>query len=89
MVDDIFSKLYPVNVSDDEAIESSTDMNMTPVAAIMDSNRSAFPKDTPLAMAYVPFQKFGEIYEPEVAFNMGTLYKELNKPFLGSAGVMK
>ena len=87
MVDDIFSKLYPVNVSDDdiEAVPAVEDMNIKPV--MMD--RSAFPKDTPLAMAYVPFQKFGEVYEPEVAFNMGTLYKELNKPFLGSAGVMK
>ena len=38
----------------------------------------------PIAMAYVPMQKFQELYNPETAFCAGTLFKELDKPFLGS-----
>ena len=38
----------------------------------------------PIGMAYVPMQRFQELYNPETAFCAGTLYKELDKPFLGS-----
>lgn len=38
----------------------------------------------PIAMAYVPMQRFQELYSPETAFRTGTLFKELDKPFLGS-----
>ena len=37
----------------------------------------------PLAMAYVPFQKFNNLYEVDAAFAAGTLFKELDKPFIG------
>lgn len=36
-----------------------------------------------VAMAYVPMQQWGQIYEPEQAWNNGTLFPELNKPFCG------
>lgn len=39
------------------------------------------PDDPQVAMAYVPFQFLGEMYEPEKAFLCGTLFPELNKPF--------
>ncbi len=38
----------------------------------------------PIAMAYVPMQRFQELYSPETALRVGTLFKELDKPFLGS-----
>jgi len=38
----------------------------------------------PIAMAYVPMQRFQELYNPETALCAGTLFKELDKPFLGS-----
>ncbi|MBE6770178.1 MAG: spore coat associated protein CotJA [Ruminococcaceae bacterium] len=38
-------------------------------------------------MAYVPLQFLKEEYEPTVAFKNGTLFPELNKPFM--AGGMK
>ncbi len=38
----------------------------------------------PIAMAYVPMQRFQELYSPETALRAGTLFKELDKPFLGS-----
>lgn len=47
----------------------------------MTGNASRFPANTPLAMAYVPFQQWGEVYSEEDAFNTGTLFPELNFPF--------
>ncbi len=38
-----------------------------------------------LAMAYVPRQKFREIYECDKALMRGTIYCELDKPFRGSS----
>ena len=39
-----------------------------------------------LAMAYVPMQKLTTVYEPDSALNAGTLFPDLNKPFLGRKG---
>lgn len=35
-----------------------------------------------LAMAYVPWQAFRNVYEPDKALEIGTIFPELNKPFL-------
>ena len=44
-----------------------------------------FPKKTPLAMAYVPFQQERfKAYSPEQGYMLGTMFQELNKPFCGS-----
>lgn len=40
----------------------------------------------PVAMAYVPWQYFEETYEPDKAFQYGTIFPELNKPFYGKGG---
>ena len=40
-------------------------------------------KDMVVAMAYVPWQYFGEVYEPDKALRIGTVFPELNKPFTG------
>ncbi|MBQ5590844.1 MAG: spore coat associated protein CotJA [Clostridia bacterium] len=37
----------------------------------------------PLAMAYVPIQKWRDVYSVDVAHARGTLFSELDKPFLG------
>ena len=39
--------------------------------------------DLPLAMAYIPMQKWRDLYDPEMAFDRGTVFQELDKPFLG------
>lgn len=36
-----------------------------------------------LAMAYVPMQKFEELYNPEVGFDRGTVFCRLDLPYLG------
>ena len=38
----------------------------------------------PIGMAYVPWQKFDKIYDDlEKAFDIGTIFPELNKQFTG------
>lgn len=47
---------------------------------------SGTPLDSlPIAMAYVPMQKWQRLYEPEVALERGTLFSELDLPFIGKA----
>lgn len=40
----------------------------------------------PIAMAYVPWQEWRNIYEAEKGFHKGTIFEELNKPFCGIGG---
>ncbi|MCR5111403.1 MAG: spore coat associated protein CotJA [Ruminococcus sp.] len=40
-----------------------------------------FPKDTPLGMAYVPYQQWGEVYNSGDALENGTLFPDLRFPF--------
>ncbi len=37
----------------------------------------------PLAMAYVPFQRWGSIYDPCRALQRGTIFPDLDLPFCG------
>lgn len=45
--------------------------------------------DFPLAMAYVPMQRFENLYSLDEALCAGTLFKDLDKPFLGSKAERK
>ena len=36
-----------------------------------------------LGMAYVPMQKFENLYDTDMAFKAGTIFKALDKPFCG------
>ena len=40
-----------------------------------------------LAMAYVPWQEWGALYDEEQALCRGTLFPDLDKPFLGGKQV--
>lgn len=40
-------------------------------------------KEYPLAMGYVPWQTWGDLYEPCDALNQGTIFKDLNYKFCG------
>ena len=40
----------------------------------------------PLAMAYVPFQKYENVCSPEEGLSIGTMFGDLNLPFLGRKG---
>lgn len=43
---------------------------------------SKLPEDTVTAMAYVPFQTDTSQFTPDDALTKGTLFKNLEKPFL-------
>lgn len=47
------------------------------VAAMPIDNREV------VAMAYVPIQKLETVYDPDQAYNRGTLFPQLDKPWLG------
>ncbi len=42
-----------------------------------------FPRVTPEAMAYVPFQQPGDLYSAMTGLENGTIFPVLDKPFLG------
>ena len=44
--------------------------------------RYTMPDTFPLAMSYVPYQKFNNYYSEEEALMNGTLFPELDKPFM-------
>lgn len=48
-----------------------------------------FPADMPIAMAYVPWQKWQDIYDTVKGLECGTIFKELDKPFLGKGGMRR
>ncbi len=43
----------------------------------------------PIGMAYVPWQTWRNIYEPDKALQRGTIFEELDKPFYGAQGVKR
>jgi len=43
----------------------------------------------PIAMAYVPWQEWRNIYPAEKALCRGTIFEELDKPFSGIGGCCK
>ncbi len=47
---------------------------------------SSFPAQTPLAMAYIPFQQWEEPYSDERALSSGTAFSGLDKPFSAYGG---
>lgn len=40
----------------------------------------------PIAMGYVPWQRWRSVYEPEKAMKRYTIFEELDKPFMGCRG---
>lgn len=47
-----------------------------------------FPENTPIGMAYVPFQQWNDkIYEPTVALSRGTIFQDLDLPFIGEVAM--
>ena len=64
---DIFPPVHQDNISKPQPEQISSD--------------SRFPERTPLAMAYVPFQQWREVYSEDDALRKGTLFPQLDLPF--------
>ena len=50
------------------------------------STPCSISKEKVLAMAYVPWQKWENIYCPDKGFSRGTIFSDLDKPFYGKGG---
>ncbi len=65
-------------------MHSESDMSMQHMHSEPDMPMmSRFPKQTPIGMAYVPYQQWGETYTAEEALCRGTLFPEIDYPFGG------
>ena len=52
-------------------------------------DRPQWMMDYALAMAYVPRQKWADLYQPDVGFSRGTIFPALDKPFIGEGGMAR
>lgn len=75
--------MIQVNLADMLAKEAENGCESCP----LDSRMSAFPAETPVGMAYVPYQKWKDVYDPAVALERATVFRDLDKPFLGEKAV--
>lgn len=64
---------------------NSPEMYKIPVRPPQNNNSSKFPQNAPLAMAYVPFQEWSDVYSDDEAFPIGTLFPDLDFPFMRGA----
>ncbi len=65
-----------------ESENSRVNMNQPMEDKSYNGGISRFPANTPLAMAYVPFQQWGDTKSPEDALESGTLFDDLVFPFM-------
>ena len=62
-----------------------TNHRQTPVCVVEKTKKDDL-YGMPLAMAYVPWQKWQNIYDAEKGFCRGTIFQELDLPFFGVGG---
>lgn len=72
------SQILSTNHSRNNMLRNDCDMSCN----VSDS----FEMGAALAMAYVPFQNWENIYDPHMALKAGTLFKDLEKRFYGIRG---
>lgn len=46
-----------------------------------------FPAQTPIGMAYVPFQQWEQPYDEAMALSRGTIFPSLDLPWIGEEAV--
>ncbi len=71
------------NIPDAYVTDKKKHSENTPSNSVSDGR---FPERTPLAMAYVPCQQWGETYNIENGFERGTVFPELDLPFSPGEG---
>ena len=74
-INDIVLNSRPVDIRQPSASDAP--------ALCCEQPETEFPKETPVAMLYSPQQSFRNIYCEEDALMRGTIFEELDKPFIG------
>lgn len=74
------------NMPNHNMMTDGNDMNHT-YSMMYDCKVSPFPKETPIGMAYVPYQQWEKPYDEQVALERGTIFPSLDKPFIGEEAV--
>lgn len=70
-----------------EIFKNKTDLSAMGFDEGCPQPKGDFPKDTPIGMAYVPFQKWENPYDDNIALSRGTIFPSLDKPFIGEEAV--
>ena len=55
-------------------------------ASLQPQPMTVFPDVTPVGMAYVPYQLWGDVYHSEEGFHQGTMFPVLDMPFQPEGG---
>ena len=63
--------------------------SMPCMECISPSGNPSCDSDHVLAMAYVPWQQFRNLYDLDRALQVGTIFAELDKPFTGRGGMYR
>jgi hypothetical protein len=67
-------------------VKYEPNVSLPDVALRRSSDNNSYPPMV-VAMAYVPVQDWDNVYTPEVGLNRGTIFADLDKPYIGE--VMK
>lgn len=62
-------------------------MNDIPVTPTLEEYQIFTTQPLSLAMAYIPYQQWNTTYEPALGFQRGTIFPELDKPFVGEEAI--
>jgi len=58
--------------------------NKNPYQMMKQNTPPKITGDYPPVMAYVPWQQWGDLYEPDCGLKQGTIFKDLNYIFCGT-----
>ena len=72
--------------SEEEYLKQVLEGASAPTAATGEPAQSFGLAGYPLAIVYAPLQAWQGLYDTDTALKKGTLFAELDKPFLGSQG---
>lgn len=62
-------------------------MNENAVTPILEECQVFTTQPLSLAMAYIPYQQWNTTYEPALGLQRGTIFPELDKPFVGEEAI--
>lgn len=84
MAQNTFGRMQPYGMMQRNLLRdvpAATECNMT--QNVYDETISSLPEQTPIGMAYVPYEQWETPYSVDTGFPIGTIFSPLDKPFQG------